>query len=225
MLLVWSITPGPDHLAHLQGPLQHRQQRRLAKLADERTKLLHVYYQSAIPMDLPHQEQDRIASQTAAAEGQLTLAERSATDVQTTLDKALDLLAGYQNAYAKAPGHLRRQWNHAFFLRLHVHDGNIQHADLAEPFATLTAPDFLKAIDAHSTRGSRISGRTVQVGLDKGDSGGLRPVRVPPTALIPGLRGAKTRHVPSHTKRRNADDRTEPPRPAQIVARAQAMTA
>ncbi|MGH2879243.1 MAG: recombinase zinc beta ribbon domain-containing protein [Steroidobacteraceae bacterium] len=129
-----------------------RQERRLAKLTDERTKLLHAYYHGAIPIDLLHQEQDRIATETAAAEAQLALAERSAADVQTTFDKALDLLAGCQTAYTKAPGHLRRQWNQALFLRLHVHDTNIEHADLAEPFATLTAPDLLDALDGDTPR-------------------------------------------------------------------------
>lgn len=136
-----------------------RQQRRLAKLTDERTKLLHAYYQGAIPIDLLHQEQNRIANETAAAEGQLALAERSATDVQTTLDKALDLLADCHGAYGKAPAHLRRQWNQAFFLRLHVHDEDIERADIAEPFATLTAPDLDRALDGHHTQGSSRSAR------------------------------------------------------------------
>jgi chromosome segregation ATPase len=128
-----------------------RQQRRLAKLTGERTKLLHAYYQGAIPLDLLHQEQDRITTQTASAETQLATAQRSATDVQTTLDKALDLLANCQHAYSNAPGHLRRQWNQALFLRLHVHDDTIEHADIAEPFATLTAPTLPDALDRHAT--------------------------------------------------------------------------
>ncbi len=126
-----------------------RQQRRLAKLTDERTKLLHAYYQGAIPLDLLHQEQDRIAGQITSAEAQLAIAQRSATDVQSTLDKALDLLAGCQRAYTNAPAHLRRQWNQALFLRLHVHDQDIQHAEIAEPFATLANPTLTTALDHH----------------------------------------------------------------------------
>lgn len=61
------------------------------------------------------------------------IAERSTTDVQSTLDKALDLLTGCQHAYTNALGHLRRQWNQALFLRLHIHDNDIDHADIAEP--------------------------------------------------------------------------------------------
>jgi hypothetical protein len=57
------ITPPAEHLDSIHVKLDHalagmreqaqqevaRQQRRLAKLADERTKLLHAYYQGAIP--------------------------------------------------------------------------------------------------------------------------------------------------------------------------------
>jgi chromosome segregation ATPase len=124
-----------------------RQQRRLAKLTDERTKLLHAYYQNAIPLDLLHQEQERISTQTANAERQLQTAHRSATDVQATLQEALDLLAASPDAYANAPGHLRRQWNQALFLRLLVHDQDIQHAEIAEPFATLTTPSLPDELD------------------------------------------------------------------------------
>ncbi len=126
-----------------------RQQRRLAKLIDERTKLLHAYYQGAIPLDLLHQEQDRIVGQITSAEAQLVIAQRSTTDVQSTLDKALDLLASCQDAYTNAPAHLRRQWNQALFLRLHVHDQDIQHADIAEPFATLANPTLATALVHH----------------------------------------------------------------------------
>jgi hypothetical protein len=60
---------------------------------------------------------------------------------------ALDLLAGCQHAYTNAPAHLRRQWNQALFLRLHVHDQDIEHAEIAEPFATLTTPSLPDELD------------------------------------------------------------------------------
>lgn len=169
------ITPPAEHLETIRVKLDQalagmreqaeqeaaRQQRRLAKLTDERTKLLHAYYQGAIPLDLLHQEQDRIATGTAAAEGQLALAERSTADVQSTLDKALDLLANCQHAYTRAPGHLRRQWNQALFLRLHVHNDTIQHADIAEPFATLTTPTLPDELDTHEPQAASMNTPTV----------------------------------------------------------------
>jgi site-specific DNA recombinase len=157
------VTPSAKHIDTIRSKLDHalagmrkqaeretaRQQRRLAKLTDERTKLLHAYYQGAIPLDLLHQEQERIVHQITSAEAQLAIAQRSTTDVQSTLDKALDLLANCQHAYTNAPAHLRRQWNQALFLRLHVHDQDIQHAEIAEPFATLTNPTLATALDHH----------------------------------------------------------------------------
>jgi site-specific DNA recombinase len=171
------VAPPAEHLDTIRVKLDHaltgmrqqaqqeaaRQQRRLAKLTDERTKLLHAYYQGAIPLDLLHQEQDRITTQTAGAETQLATAQCSTADVQTTLDKALDLLANCQHAYTRAPGHLRRQWNQALFLQLHVHDDTIQHADIAEPFATLTTPTLPAELDHHAARAPSLLTAAVQI--------------------------------------------------------------
>jgi hypothetical protein len=69
------VAPSAEHIEAVRAKLDQtlsgmrtqarqetaRQERRLAKLADERTKLLHAYYQGAIPIDLLHQEQGRIA--------------------------------------------------------------------------------------------------------------------------------------------------------------------
>jgi site-specific DNA recombinase len=87
-----------------------RQRRRLAKLNEEREKLLHAYYAGAVPVDLLRTEQDRLASEARHAERHLKAAEASLGDIADTLDKALDLLADCQRAYVAAPGHLRRQW-------------------------------------------------------------------------------------------------------------------
>ena len=114
-----------------------RQRRRLAKLTEEREKLLHAYYAGAVPVDLLRQEQDRLTTETNQAERHLEVAEASFTNVEDTLGKALDLLADCQRAYLAAPGHLRRQWNQALFERLVVHDADIETTEIAEPFATL----------------------------------------------------------------------------------------
>jgi hypothetical protein len=52
----------------------------------------------------------------------------------------LDLaLAGMRK---QAEQETARKENQAVFLRLHVHDDTIEHADIAEPFATLTTPSL-----------------------------------------------------------------------------------
>lgn len=42
-----------------------RQRQRLAKLGEEREKLLHAYYAGAIPVDLLRQEQDRLTTESS----------------------------------------------------------------------------------------------------------------------------------------------------------------
>ena len=68
-----------------------RQRRRLAKLAEEREKLLHAYYAEAVPLDLLHSEQERLSAETAQAEHQIEIAEASVGDVDDTLGKATRL--------------------------------------------------------------------------------------------------------------------------------------
>ena len=216
------LAPPTAHIQTIRSKLDHalagmrtqaeqeaaRQQRRLAKLTDERTKLLHAYYQNAIPLDLLHQEQERISTQTANAEAQLQTAHRSATDVQATLQKALDLLAASPDAYANAPGHLRRQWNQALFLRLLVHDQDIQHAEIAEPFATLTTPSLADELDdpEHEPRhtpaqnpqdaAAAFNGHGSNKGQIVGETG-----FEPATARPPAGCATRLRHSPWHCKR------------------------
>jgi flagellar capping protein FliD len=106
-----------------------RQRRRLASLTDQRTKLLHAYYEDAIPLDVLQREQNRLTGQITNAEAQLSTAQRSCADDEKTLKKALELLANCHDAYTKAPSHLRRQWNQALFTRLLVHDQNIHDTE------------------------------------------------------------------------------------------------
>ncbi len=211
------VAPPSEHLETIRAKLDRalagmrtqaeqettRQQRRLAKLTDERTKLLHAYYQSAIPLDLLHQEQDRIAGQITSAEAQLAIAQRSATDVQSTLDKALDLLANCQHAYTNAPAHLRRQWNQALFLRLHVHDQDIQHAEIAEPFATLANPSLATTLDHHEQRPHKTRTRGGQNSAVAFNGGGSNKAQIvgetgfePATARPPAGCATRLRHSP-----------------------------
>jgi site-specific DNA recombinase len=134
-----------------------RQRRRLTKLNEEREKLLHAYYAGAVPVDLLHSEQDRLASETRQAERHLEAAEASFGDIADTLAKALDLLADCQGAYLAAPGHLRRQWNQALFERLIVYDERIADTEVAEPFATLADPELPKRLVGEAVTGTGAS--------------------------------------------------------------------
>lgn len=54
-----------------------RQRKRLAKLTEEREKLLHAYYAGAVPIDLLRQEQDRLTTEANQAERHIEVAEAS----------------------------------------------------------------------------------------------------------------------------------------------------
>jgi site-specific DNA recombinase len=169
-----------------------RQRRRLDKLASEREKLLHAYYAGAIPLGLLKREQERLTTETTHAEHHLELATHSLTDVQATLQKALDLLANCARAYRRAPGHLRRQWNQALFERFLVVDDDLNRAPLAEPFATLadpTLPDRLNA--ARRSKTAALSGGGSNEALLVGAPGfepGTSPTRT--------VRATRLRHAP-----------------------------
>ena len=134
-----------------------RQRKRLAKLAEEREKLLHAYYAGAVPVDLLRSEQERLTAEAAHAERHIEAAEASFTDIEETLGKALDLLADCQAAYLAAPGHLRRQWNQALFERLVVCDDKIGEAEVAEPFATLADPQLPRTLSGAAATGDTVS--------------------------------------------------------------------
>ena len=134
-----------------------RQRKRLAKLTEEREKLLHAYYAGAVPVDLLRQEQDRLTTEANQAERHIEVAEASFADIEDTLGKALDLLTDCQRAYLAAPGHLRRQWNQALFERLVVYDDKIGEAEIAEPFATLADPELPKSLGGKAVTASAVS--------------------------------------------------------------------
>jgi len=134
-----------------------RQRKRLAKLTEEREKLLHAYYAGALPVDLLRAEQDRLTTEATQAERHIEAAEASFADIEDTLGKALDLLANCQRAYLAAPGHLRRQWNQALFERLVVYDDKIGEAEVAEPFATLADPQLPKSLGGKAVTRTAVS--------------------------------------------------------------------
>jgi site-specific DNA recombinase len=134
-----------------------RQRKRLAKLNEEREKLLHAYYSGAVPVDLLGKEQERLTAETNQAERHLEVAESAFGEVEDTLGKALDLLADCHGAYLDAPGHLRRQWNQALFERLVIYDDKIGEAKVAEPFATLANPQLPKALSGTATADGTVS--------------------------------------------------------------------
>lgn len=111
--------------------------KKLAKLAEERQKLLQAFYASAIPLDLLKDEQDRITAQERAAKQELDVAESDLDGWQDVLRTAI-MLAGYCHAaYLKARPSVRRRFNEAVLEAVHVKNRKITRAEFSEVFAPL----------------------------------------------------------------------------------------
>jgi hypothetical protein len=62
-----------------------------------------------------------------------------------------------QRAHLSAPGHLRRQWNQAFFERLLVYDDKIGEVEIAKPFATLADPALPRSLGGKAATRTAVS--------------------------------------------------------------------
>lgn len=117
-----------------QAERQLRRQRlRLAKVETEKERLLHAYYENAIPVDLLKHERERLAGEQLQAEVAIEVAERSGHEVGETLDKAIDLLGCFAPSYEVAHHHLKRRWNQALFARFEIVDDEVLEPELADP--------------------------------------------------------------------------------------------
>ena len=76
-----------------------RAPRKLAKLADERGKLLQAFYANAIPLDLLKAEQDRIGVAEQATKVELVATEGDLNGWQDVLQTAIRLAGNCHAAY------------------------------------------------------------------------------------------------------------------------------
>ncbi|MHB1056206.1 MAG: recombinase family protein [Thermoleophilia bacterium] len=82
--------------------------KRIAKLAQEQTKVLKAYYAEAISLDLLKKEQDRIADETAVAQNRLEIIDMQLDELKETLDLALDIATQCGFGYKAASQNTRR---------------------------------------------------------------------------------------------------------------------
>ncbi len=109
----------------------------IAKLADERGKLLQVFYANAIPLDLLKAEQDRIGMAELSAKGELETTEGDLGGWQDVLRTAIALAGNCHAAYLKARPSVRRRFNDAVLDALYVKDRTMARAEFSEMFAPL----------------------------------------------------------------------------------------
>jgi site-specific DNA recombinase len=109
----------------------------LARLAEERRKLLQAFYANAIPLDLLKAEQDRIGVAEQAAKAELQAAEGDLEGWQDVLQTAIRLAGNCHTAYLKARPSVRRRFNDAVLEAVYIKDRRIRRAEFSEVFAPL----------------------------------------------------------------------------------------
>src|SRR6266511_1829041 len=109
----------------------------LAKLADERGKLLQAFYANAIPLDLLKAEQDRIGMAELSAKGELETTEGDLGGWQDVLRTAIALAGNCHAAYLKARPSVRRRFNDAVLEAVCIKDRRVGRAEFSDVFAPL----------------------------------------------------------------------------------------
>jgi site-specific DNA recombinase len=115
-----------------------RAAKRKEQVQGERQKLIRAHYAGAVPQDLLASEMQRFTRALAEADAEIAAAKTSTSDVEATLDAALNAAAACQATYLAARPHIRKQINQGFFKRLLIgEDGSVARAELTEPFGPL----------------------------------------------------------------------------------------
>ncbi|GAA4550038.1 recombinase family protein [Amycolatopsis samaneae] len=121
-----------------------RARRGKQRVEDERQKLLQAHYADAVPKDLLASEMKRLTRELASADAEMAAAKATNADVEAVLAGALEAASHCEQAYLTAPDTIRRQINQGFFTKLFIgEDGNVESAELTEPFAAILADTSL----------------------------------------------------------------------------------
>jgi site-specific DNA recombinase len=148
----------PDHVAQLRLVVRHelraehqraeddaaRAAKTLQRVKDQQAKLLEAHYQGAVPLDLLKVEMDRLTRERANAETELKLATTTLVELDAQLERILAVAGNCQAEYQAAAEYpaIRRQINQGLFVKLLIsQDGNVERAELTEPFATVLSTD------------------------------------------------------------------------------------
>jgi site-specific DNA recombinase len=111
--------------------------KKLAKITDERQKLLRAFYGNAIPIELLKAEQDRLTVEERAAKQELGVAEADLDAWEDVLRTAIELAGNCHAAYVKARPLVRGRFNQAVLEAVYVKDCRIARAEFSEVFAPL----------------------------------------------------------------------------------------
>jgi site-specific DNA recombinase len=107
-----------------------------SRLKDRQRKLLEAHYANAVPLDLMRSEQEQIGVQLVSIEERLSRGQLQVDDVHTNLLFALNIAEVCFDAYQRAPSHVRRLMNQAFFTHIFVTDEGIR-PEMTAPMAVV----------------------------------------------------------------------------------------
>ncbi len=117
---------------------RNRAQRRIARLDNERLKLVQMAYADAIPIDLLKREQDRITRDRNQAERDLAEAQDAGQQTMATYQQAQALMQRVAVAYRLGDPEVRRLLLRAFLDRIKI-DTDDEQATLASPWREIQA--------------------------------------------------------------------------------------
>jgi site-specific DNA recombinase len=134
-----------DNSRQLAEVDEKRQNVRILKLEQEKSKLMEAYYAGAIAVDLLAKEQQRITLEIEQAQASMDSSKQDYKDIAVTFEQAVWLLQNCAETYRKAPDDARRLMNQALFEAVYVDEvietGKAVGANsaLAEPFKSMHA--------------------------------------------------------------------------------------
>lgn len=108
-----------------------------ASLTERSKKLLDGHLDGTIPSELYRDEQQRINHEMTGISERPDALKTEFQVLEHNLDEAIALAADCYEAYRRAPDHLRRLYNQAFFTRIIVTRDESIEGVLAEPFASI----------------------------------------------------------------------------------------
>jgi site-specific DNA recombinase len=118
--------------------------KKLARLTDDRGKLMQALYANVIPLDLLRAEQGRIGSAEQTAKGELEATEGDLDGWRDVLRTAIRLAGNCHAAYMKARPSVPRRINDAVLQAVYIKDRRIGRAEFSDVFAPLFSPPSSK---------------------------------------------------------------------------------
>src|SRR6266536_1777083 len=135
------------------GRVMQQVKSRIAKIENMRRMWAEKVANGSVPDDIGREKQNELTRQLIHARHELSQLEAASTDIEATLNEALDLVRDCATAYEEADPALRREWNQTFFERIEVHVDEVTSATLRPPFDTLLDPQVIGLYQrAKSTR-------------------------------------------------------------------------